>query len=439
MSTQTREGRSMTASRKEEELADLERKSKIILLWMEEKLKAPMPTGDLREALVDGVVLCKLANVLKPGCIRKFHRQPRMLMMKMENIAFFLTAAQTRFSVPQATLFAPTDIHDDSDPANMLKVLRVILMLAHEFPGTTAVVDDIDLNPSEGIEMDDIPEPTPDSAADEDPPAPTPAPVYTPTPTAASTSSAAAASAAAAAAAAAKAAAEAAALQAAALAAAAEAEAAKYAAEAEQAQVRLRLENEKIAAEKAAAEKAAAEKAATDRAESERRAAAERDRLAAEKAHTERVAAERAAVTEKAAAAKVAAERAQAALAAAERAATERAAAAVAAERAAAAKAPLATSSTNGTTDGLDIQPEILKEITTTIHKELTLESKLDLIKEIHEHVRAINAKLIASSDVELRTLCHTGGLGKSLNDVPTNKPRQWYVDWIIKYGRLEQ
>jgi hypothetical protein len=72
-----REGRSMTASRKEEELADMERKSKIIAQWLEEKLNAPLPSTDLREALLDGVVLCKLANVLKPGCIRKFHRQPR--------------------------------------------------------------------------------------------------------------------------------------------------------------------------------------------------------------------------------------------------------------------------------------------------------------------------------------------------------------------------
>jgi len=67
----------MTASRKEEELADMERKSKIIAQWMEEKLNAPLPSTDLRETLLDGVVLCKLANVLKPGCIRKFHRQPR--------------------------------------------------------------------------------------------------------------------------------------------------------------------------------------------------------------------------------------------------------------------------------------------------------------------------------------------------------------------------
>lgn len=67
----------MTASRKEEELADMERKSKIIVQWMEEKLQAPMPNTNLRETLTDGVVLCKLANVLRPGCIRKFHRQPR--------------------------------------------------------------------------------------------------------------------------------------------------------------------------------------------------------------------------------------------------------------------------------------------------------------------------------------------------------------------------
>ena len=84
--TDNRASRSMTASRKEEELADLEVKTKIVTAWMEGLLKEKLPQQPLREVLLDGVVLCKLANAMKPGCIRKYHRRPKMLMMKMENI-----------------------------------------------------------------------------------------------------------------------------------------------------------------------------------------------------------------------------------------------------------------------------------------------------------------------------------------------------------------
>jgi chemotaxis protein histidine kinase CheA len=423
----------MTASRKEEEAKDLERKSKIITSWMEEKLKAPLPSNDLRESLIDGVVLCKLANVLKPGCIRKFHRQPRMLMMKMENIAFFLTACQSRFSVPQATLFAPTDIHDDSDPggANMLKVVRVLLMLAHEFPGSTTV-DVEDFNAPVGVEMDDIDEPTVE-ALDDPAPAPTPAPA--PSTAASVDSSASAAAAAAAAAVAAKAAAEAAALQAAALAAAAEAEAARFAAELEQAKLRA----EKEAADKAAAAErerlAAVER---ERIAAERAAAAERDRIAAERdriaaAERDRIAAEKAAAAER--------ERLTAERAAAER---ER----ITAERVAAEKAKLAAASAAPVTAASrpaakngdhDVQSEILQEITHAIHYELTFESKLELISELQEHIRGLTTKLMTATESELRQLCHTGGMGKTLSEIPANKPRQFYVDWLLKNSRLEQ
>lgn len=42
--------------------------------------------------------------------------------------------------MPATTLFSPTDVHDDSDPAAMLKVLRVLLLLRVECPGE-AVID----------------------------------------------------------------------------------------------------------------------------------------------------------------------------------------------------------------------------------------------------------------------------------------------------------
>jgi len=399
----------MSQLRKDEELADMTRKSKICVQWMEEKLGAPLPNPVLREALLDGVVLCKLANILKPGCIRQFHRQPRMLMMKMENIAFFLTACKTRLSVPQATLFAPTDVHDDSDPANMLKVLRVLLLLRGDFPGTSteeAVVGEFE-------EPDEIAEPSPDDLIEPSP---------------AVGGEDAALSAASAAAAAAKAAAEAAMAQAAAL--QAEAEAARAAAAAA-------AETRRIAAEKAERERA--EKAERDRIAAA--AQAEKERL--DREHSDRIRQQELAASSAAAAEKAAA--AERALAAAEKAAADRAAAAAAAKS---SPALSATSSAGGAASSAsadylsgyssyDIQPEIISEITSAINSELSLESKNQLLANLTAHVRAAQAKIMSASDSELRTLCFESGLGATLAAVPTGKPRSWYVEWLLKHGRI--
>lgn len=86
MGDETRKGPALTVSRKEEAKAELEAKSKIVCDWMQDLLKEPIPGKNLQEKLSDGVVLCKVANAIKPGCIRKFHRKPKMLMMKLENI-----------------------------------------------------------------------------------------------------------------------------------------------------------------------------------------------------------------------------------------------------------------------------------------------------------------------------------------------------------------
>lgn len=87
---------------------------------------------------------------------------------------------------------------------------------------------------------------------------------------------------------------------------------------------------------------------------------------------------------------------------------------------------------------GYNLQAEVLKEVTSAIHSELSLESKMALLQTLEAHVRSVDSKLMWASDSELRTLCHETGLGNTLNDVPANKPRQWYIEWITKYGRLE-
>jgi len=109
---------------------EVEAKCKEITAWMESLLDEKMPKPTLRENLLDGVYLCKLVNTLVPGSLRKYHKKPKMLAMKMENIGFFLAVCKTRLDLPPDLLFQPTDLHDDSpDSDSIKKVLNVLSFL----------------------------------------------------------------------------------------------------------------------------------------------------------------------------------------------------------------------------------------------------------------------------------------------------------------------
>jgi hypothetical protein len=109
---------------------EVEAKCKEITAWMEGLLNEKMPKPTLRENLLDGVYLCKLVNTLVPGSLRKYHKKPKMLAMKMENIGFFLAVCKTRLDLPPDLLFQPTDLHDDSpDSDSIKKVLNVLSFL----------------------------------------------------------------------------------------------------------------------------------------------------------------------------------------------------------------------------------------------------------------------------------------------------------------------
>lgn len=76
----------MTASRKEEEAAEVEAKTKDVVAWLSTSLKIKLTKPNFRENLLDGVLLCQIANALKPNSVKRYHNKPRMHMMKMENI-----------------------------------------------------------------------------------------------------------------------------------------------------------------------------------------------------------------------------------------------------------------------------------------------------------------------------------------------------------------
>jgi hypothetical protein len=190
--------RTVSEIMKTEKAEEVEKKSKEIALWIEGQLKEKLPKPNLRESLLDGVVLCKLINALAPGALKRYHKKPRMLAMKIENIGFFLATCKTRMNLPPALLFQPTDIHDDSNNlASMSKVLNVLSFLKGDDESTMIqqlpdedededgaakpVSEGGDAGAAGGDQLDED-EPQPpgmDDDFDPEPPAPAPTPSVT--------------------------------------------------------------------------------------------------------------------------------------------------------------------------------------------------------------------------------------------------------------------
>ncbi|KAI9735979.1 MAG: hypothetical protein M1834_001445 [Cirrosporium novae-zelandiae] len=91
--------------------------------WIEEVLGQTLPSGDLLEALKDGVALCQLVNLAvgSPGV--KFKRSA-MPFVQMENISQFLHACQIEpLNLPPHDVFLTVDLYEAKDPAQVLQCL----------------------------------------------------------------------------------------------------------------------------------------------------------------------------------------------------------------------------------------------------------------------------------------------------------------------------
>ena len=75
--------------------------------WIEDVTGEKIGT-DFHASLRDGVVLCILANAIKPGCIRKINTAG-MPFKEMENIKSFLTAARS-MGLPEHDCFSTPDL-----------------------------------------------------------------------------------------------------------------------------------------------------------------------------------------------------------------------------------------------------------------------------------------------------------------------------------------
>jgi len=81
-----------------------------ILTWIYEVLGEPMPTGAFEDILKNGVVLCKLANKLTPGSVKKIQEKGTAFQL-MENIQRF-QAAIKKYGVPEEEIFQTPDLFE---------------------------------------------------------------------------------------------------------------------------------------------------------------------------------------------------------------------------------------------------------------------------------------------------------------------------------------
>ncbi|KAF9924187.1 hypothetical protein FBU30_005805 [Linnemannia zychae] len=92
--------------------------------FIERTVGKPLPSSDLHESLKDGVILCRLANRLRPGTVEQISLK-NLPFVKMENISNFLNAAK-QLGVQSSDLFQTVDLYEGKD---MNQVVSTILTL----------------------------------------------------------------------------------------------------------------------------------------------------------------------------------------------------------------------------------------------------------------------------------------------------------------------
>ncbi|EXJ74604.1 uncharacterized protein A1O5_02901 [Cladophialophora psammophila CBS 110553] len=108
--------------------------------WIESTLGERLSSGDLMDALRDGVALCKLVNLAVSPGIK--YKQSNMPFVQMENISHFLRACEIPpLSLPSHDRFLTVDLYDSKDPAQVLQCIAAFSRRASQlnpsaFPAT---------------------------------------------------------------------------------------------------------------------------------------------------------------------------------------------------------------------------------------------------------------------------------------------------------------
>ena len=96
--------------------------------WIASKVGGDVPS--FPEDLKSGIVLCKLANVLKPGAVPKIN-PGKLPFHRMENLQNFSSFVRS-LGIPDRNNFVSVDLHDEKD---LKAVLLSLLTLKRETGG----------------------------------------------------------------------------------------------------------------------------------------------------------------------------------------------------------------------------------------------------------------------------------------------------------------
>ncbi|KAF9948017.1 hypothetical protein BGZ72_010005, partial [Mortierella alpina] len=113
----------------------LQNRFKAAQSFIERTVGQPLPSNDLHESLKDGVILCRLANRLRPGTVEQISLK-NLPFVKMENISNFLNAAK-QLGVQSSDLFQTVDLYEGKD---MTQVVSTILTLERVLGGVARMV-----------------------------------------------------------------------------------------------------------------------------------------------------------------------------------------------------------------------------------------------------------------------------------------------------------
>lgn len=81
-----------------------------VLNWIFAVLGEKVPSGNYEDILKDGVVLCKLANKMTPGSVKKIQERGTNFQL-MENVQRFQAFAK-KYGLPEEEIFQTADLFE---------------------------------------------------------------------------------------------------------------------------------------------------------------------------------------------------------------------------------------------------------------------------------------------------------------------------------------
>eukprot|EP01121_Diplochlamys_sp_Union-15-3_P006988 TRINITY_DN1757_c0_g1_i1.p1 TRINITY_DN1757_c0_g1~~TRINITY_DN1757_c0_g1_i1.p1 ORF type:complete len:227 (-),score=46.08 TRINITY_DN1757_c0_g1_i1:82-693(-) len=124
--------------------------------WIEAVLQIKFPSN-FQASLKDGVILCKLANALRPNSVRKFDTGTNLKPFRMmENINAFLKAC-VALGLHQNDCFVTVDLYEGKNMNTVLDTLQLLAKHAKSMTGYKGPnLDDLYRSPSQSVYQEEI-------------------------------------------------------------------------------------------------------------------------------------------------------------------------------------------------------------------------------------------------------------------------------------------